>query len=101
RLFTRPHPSEPDAPRPTGAWHLPVRRRLTAARLCEHLAETLARRRKGQTPDEQFVRHRAPPNVSPAMNEHALGQRKRAPETRSDEEGGSPGNQQPNQTQRV
>src|SRR2546428_7643620 len=82
RLFGRRHLDETEAARATGALLHHDRRRLNAARLCEHLAETLARRRKGQTPDEQFVRHRAPPNVSPAMNEHALGQRKTHSEVR-------------------
>src|SRR5712691_10604976 len=86
-LFGRRHLDEAEPARAIGALLHHDRRRLNPARLREHLAKTLARRRKGKTPDEQFVRHRAPPNVSPAMNEHALEQRKRAPETRSDEEG--------------
>src|SRR5207245_11510224 len=87
RLRGRRHLDEAEPARATGVLLHHDRRRFNPARLCKHFAKTIARRRKGQASDKQFERHRAPPNSSPAMNEHALEQRKRAPEARSDGQG--------------
>src|SRR5437762_13331981 len=98
RIFGRRHLDEAESARAAGLLLHHDRRGLDPARLREHFAKTLARRRERQASDEQFVLHSAPPPYeAPAVKIHALEQRKRTPETGSDEEG-STANLRPNQT---
>src|SRR5882762_6773289 len=88
RVFGRRHLDEAEPARAARALLHHDRRGLDLARLGEHFSKTIARRRKRQASDEQFVRHGTPPTETPAVKKHALEQRKQAPETGSDEEGG-------------
>src|SRR5439155_9696776 len=97
RIFGRRHLDEAEPARAAGLLLHHDRRGLDPARLREHFAKTFTRRRERQASDEQFVRHSAPPDEAPAVEIHALEQRKRAPERGSDEEG-STANLRPNQT---